>query len=345
LASTLSPPSVRVADSSTSAPATSGFGSEYLALHQTSLQEAVRRALTQALLEEAPNPAERVGELLIMQSKSSGGTTPPVAVSSATPTNTEATGPTEWTLAAWLGSTGSVTSALAGTLLGQQRQAKQSELAFVRALGAKFQDDPAAGRAHVLSLLQRVGALEATSAAIWSGIEQLVKARAVTGEELQAKFTQEGAGLLSYGSLSTFYGGLGGIIGDPNPKVPPSSPLQPHVATHVVSCCLRSPNAPSSAGPPWTVACLPCRWTTRSLTSTRSSAMRTSERLRRPSFCQEGLDADVWRARVCVAGRSSRVTTRSRRPRRSSTPSWRRPTRRPRAAGPLRRSCFGRSKV
>ena len=208
-----------MADSSTSAPATSGFGSEYLALHQTSLQEAVRRALTQALLEEAPNPAERVGELLIMQSKSSGGTTPPVAVSSATPTNTEATGPTEWTLAAWLGSTGSVTSALAGTLLGQQRQAKQSELAFVRALGAKFQDDPAAGRAHVLSLLQRGGALEATSAAIWSGIEQLVKARAVTGEELQAKFTQEGAGLLSYGSLSTFYGGLGGIIGDPHPKV------------------------------------------------------------------------------------------------------------------------------
>ena len=54
---------------------------------------------------------------------------------------------------------------------------------------------------------------------MWAGIEEMIEAGAATGEELQGKFLQEGAGLLAYGGLSTFYGGLGKRIGDPNPKV------------------------------------------------------------------------------------------------------------------------------
>ena len=54
---------------------------------------------------------------------------------------------------------------------------------------------------------------------MWAGIEEMIEAGAATGEELQGKFLQEGAGLLAYGGLSTFYGGLGKKIGDPNSKV------------------------------------------------------------------------------------------------------------------------------
>ena len=72
-------------------PAKSGRSSEYLSKHKTQIEEAVSRAVFQALREEAANPTARIGELLLVHSKSPGGTpTPPVAVSSATPTNTAA---------------------------------------------------------------------------------------------------------------------------------------------------------------------------------------------------------------------------------------------------------------
>ena len=50
------------------------------------------RALGQALCEEAEDPIARIGELLSTHSKSSGGTSPPVAVSSPTPTSSATIG-------------------------------------------------------------------------------------------------------------------------------------------------------------------------------------------------------------------------------------------------------------
>ena len=50
------------------------------------------RALGQALCEEAEDPIARIGELLSKHSKSSGGASPPVAVSSPTPTSTATIG-------------------------------------------------------------------------------------------------------------------------------------------------------------------------------------------------------------------------------------------------------------
>lgn len=41
----------------------------------------------------------------------------------------------------------------------------------------------------------------------------------VTPEQLQDKFVQDGAGVLAYSSISTFFGGLEGIIGGPLPQV------------------------------------------------------------------------------------------------------------------------------
>ena len=126
---------------------------------------------------------------------------------------------TEWKLAAWLNSIEAVTQALAASMLSVERPAEQSELEFIRSIGSKFKGDAEAGSAHVLKLLQQSGALKALANAMWGGAEQLVEARAATGAELQAKFLQDNAGLLSFPDLSTFFRGLSGKIGQPDPKV------------------------------------------------------------------------------------------------------------------------------
>jgi hypothetical protein len=194
---------------------------DYVSRHQAALEQALSRALCQAMSEEAADPIARIGELLLSaKSESSAGDAgaPAALVSAATPTNTC---PTEWTLAAWLGSTGGITQAVARALLNPSvnRKAEQSELAFVRELGAMFIGSPTAGQTHVLVLLQQGNVLEAIAASMWRDVEKLAKARTATGRELQAKFTQDGAHLLSYAGLNTFFLGLGGKIGDPNPKV------------------------------------------------------------------------------------------------------------------------------
>ena len=72
------------------------------------------------------------------------------------------------------------------------------ELRFVREL-AKRCPDASAGRRAISELLSRGGALERLADKMWSGLEQLCVADAATGAELQNKFLQEGAGMLSYG--------------------------------------------------------------------------------------------------------------------------------------------------
>jgi ankyrin repeat protein len=52
---------------------------------------------------------------------------------------------------------------------------------------------------------------------VWDAVQQL--RLAATADELQSKFLQDGAGLLSYGNLRAFFGGLEGVIGPPSPKV------------------------------------------------------------------------------------------------------------------------------
>ena len=73
-----------------------------------------------------------------------------------------------------------------------------------------------------------------------------VDAEACTGAELHGKFLQDGAGMLNFSSLDTYYGGLEAKIGAPNPKVReamvaeqglpavivnPSTPIGPRDAT------------------------------------------------------------------------------------------------------------------
>ena len=50
-------------------------------------------------------------------------------------------------------------------------------------------------------------------------LRALATVEASTSGEMQAKFSQECRGMLEYGSLSVFFGGLEGLVGSPNPKV------------------------------------------------------------------------------------------------------------------------------
>ena len=129
----------------------------------------------------------------------------------------ESANPDQWTLSSWLTSIGA-TDVLAQALL-RTRGAGQTELEFVRALGASFNGDAAAGHAHFLTLLRQADALDALAGRVRDGVDRLLASSAATGAELQGRFLQDGAGTLSYSGLSTFFRGLEGMVGSPDPKV------------------------------------------------------------------------------------------------------------------------------
>ena len=55
---------------------------------------------------------------------------------------------------------------------------------------------------------------------IWRGAQALHSAAAATATELHSKFCQDAAAFtLSFSGLSTFFGGLEGLIGPPNPRL------------------------------------------------------------------------------------------------------------------------------
>ena len=119
-----------------------------------------------------------------------------------------------WTLNGFLASLPSVITALSSAVLKAPEAAGKTELEFIRCLGGA-----ADGRATLLALLTRGGALEVLTEAMWAGIFELMAAKAATGLELMGKFVADGVGALSYAGLSTFFGGLEGRIGGPDPKV------------------------------------------------------------------------------------------------------------------------------
>ena len=118
----------------------------------------------------------------------------------------------EWTLAGWLTSAPGLADALAHAML-KRRHAGQSELEFARSLGKGAEAD------DLLKLLQQTGALNALAETLATNLKQLASTHQHAEAKLQLKFMQEGATQLRYGAISTFYSGLEGIVGAPNPKV------------------------------------------------------------------------------------------------------------------------------
>ena len=61
--------------------------------------------------------------------------------------------------------------------------------------------------------------IDAIIDALAAGVTRLNSYSTSSATELQDKFLQEGAGLLSYGGLNKFFGGLEALVGGPNPRV------------------------------------------------------------------------------------------------------------------------------
>lgn len=149
------------------------------------------------------------------------------------------TGPDAWTASGWLASQ-ALGSTLAECLLRGPLMAEMVD-GVVNSPGRELTPPLADGEHHRLDLgtLKAIGTLspfegpqllrrllrdgstvDKLARALWPCLVELATAEAATGSELQGKFLQDGAKLLKYSDLSTFFGGLEGVIGAPDPKVP-----------------------------------------------------------------------------------------------------------------------------
>ena len=114
----------------------------------------------------------------------------------------------------------------AGGWFGDKGASVKSDLDFVRGLAASNASADM-GVKTVLDLLNRGGVLEVIAKRVWQGIDDLVQVQA-GGSELAGKWTSgqlnkyladEGAMMMSYTGLNTFFSGLEGKVGAPQPKV------------------------------------------------------------------------------------------------------------------------------
>ena len=118
-----------------------------------------------------------------------------------------------WTAAKWLDTVG-VNELIGHLLLASDSDPCVDELTALKSLAASDEstlDELLRSRlqAGVGKLAHRIG----------TSLRKLASSDIVTAEQMQEKFLQDKAGLLSYGGLSTFFGGLEAKIGSPNPSV------------------------------------------------------------------------------------------------------------------------------
>ena len=90
----------------------------------------------------------------------------------------------------------------------QRQHGNEALLAFVRGL---------ATREDLANALNATAVLDGIISRLWVEVKTLQQAGAATATELQSKFA--GAIELQYAGLDTFFGGLEGLIGAPNPKL------------------------------------------------------------------------------------------------------------------------------
>ena len=120
-----------------------------------------------------------------------------------------------WTMTSWLASLG-LHDAVAATIRGSAsvEEASDMELAYVRSLASS------GSRAQVERLLRDGDLVRHVGDEVWRGAQELQRAAAATATELHSKFCQEArAFTMSFSGLSTFFGGLEGLLGPPNPRL------------------------------------------------------------------------------------------------------------------------------
>ena len=180
--------------------------------HVTSLEAQLSRAVDSCMRLRPADPAAYIGVRLISASAVAESPTTPHPATEAVASEPSADAVTsEWKTVSWLDSE-ETNKELAAAMLGQSFVTGGDELAAMRALGgsATLEDE------LTMRLAAAIGPLVARLA---PRLRALATVEASTSGEMQAKCSQECRGMLEYGSLSVFFGGLEGLVGSPNPKV------------------------------------------------------------------------------------------------------------------------------
>ena len=181
--------------------------------HVTSLEAQLSRAVDSCMRLRPADPAAYIGVRLISASAvAESPTTPHPPATEAVASEPSAGAVTsEWKAVSWLDSE-EVNRELAAAMLGKSFITGGDELAAMRALGgsATLEDE------LTVRLAAAIGPLVARLA---PRLRALATVEAATSGEMQTKFSQECRGMLEYGSLSVFFGGLEGLVGSPNPMV------------------------------------------------------------------------------------------------------------------------------
>ena len=180
--------------------------------HVTSLEAQLSRAVDSCMRLRPSDPAAYIGVRLISASAVAESPTTPHPATEAVASEPSADAVTsEWKTVSWLDSE-ETNKELAAAMLGQSFVTGGDELAAMRALGgsATLEDE------LTVRLAAAIGPLVARLA---PRLRALATVEAATSGEMQTKFSQECRGMLEYGSLSVFFGGLEGLVGSPNPMV------------------------------------------------------------------------------------------------------------------------------
>ena len=177
--------------------------------HVTSLEAQLSRAVDSCMHLRPADPAAYIGVRLISASAVAESPTTPHPAVASEPSAGAVT--SEWKTVSWLDSE-EANKELAAAMLGKSFVKGGDELAAMRALGgsATLEDE------LTVRLAAAIGPLVARLA---PRLRALATVEAATSGEMQTKFSQECRGMLEYGSLSVFFGGLEGLVGSPNPKV------------------------------------------------------------------------------------------------------------------------------
>ena len=184
----------------------------YAHAHVTSLEAQLTRAVDSCMRLQPADPAGYVGVHLLAASAAPENPTTlhPATEAVASEPSAEAV-TSEWKAISWLDSEGT-TKELATAMLGKAFINGGDELEAMRALG----------RSETLEdelIVRLAAAVRPIATRLAPRLRALATVEAATSGEMQTKFSQDTHGMLEYGSLSVFFGGLEALVGSPNPKV------------------------------------------------------------------------------------------------------------------------------
>ena len=184
----------------------------YFVTHGSALEESFSHAITECMDAQPDDPLKFIGTHMLKQVSP---VVPAVCAHHPYSLMDDGVQPNEWSLLSWTESAGLHRVVFATLRAAVEAKAggysSQSSFEFVRGLKS---------REAVAAVLSSEQVIAGMVDLVWEAAQSLNAAKAATASQLNAKFAAEGGGFdMKYGDLSTFFHGLEGKIGSPNPNI------------------------------------------------------------------------------------------------------------------------------